>query len=165
MILKRFDVKAAVIFIAAHFATMSIYTLLVNNALWQPGFILHMLQASVYLFIPLININFKLKLASFVTSILYFLIAINWLLLERGIELAAQVYFYNYFASIITTINIIVIYLLGKNSAIHFFNMFSTSNNFFNKLRLHFRNVNNNNIFNLNLSFNNTNFKIKESSK
>ena len=153
------------IFIVAHFVTAIIYTLIVDSEIWQSGFVLHILQASVYVFISFMSMSFKLKIASFVTAICYFLISVNWLLLERGIEIDAQAYFYNHFGSIITTINLIVIFLLGKDSATHFFNMLFTSNSFFNKCRLHFRNDNNNIIFNLDLLVSGKNIKIKSGSE
>jgi hypothetical protein len=163
-IAKYFNVKAAIIFIVAHFISMGIYTIVINNsnAIWQSGFTLHMLQALVYLAVMSFNIDFKLKFASFITSIFYVLIAINWLLFQREIEVDIQTYFYDHFPSIIMTINLIVIYLLGKDGAIHLFNFIFKHLAFFSRVRLFFRTRNYNNIRNINLPLSNSNIKSKE---
>jgi hypothetical protein len=166
-LLKYFDVRAAIIFIAAHFLSMCIYLLVINNsnAVWQSGFTLHMLQALIYFAVMSLNVGFKLKVASFVTSIFYVLIAINWLLFQREIEVQMQTYFYDHFASIIMTINLIVIYLLGKDGAIHLFNMFFKRHSFFSRVRLFFRGPNYNRVRNINLPIRDTDIKSQEVSK
>ena len=166
--LKCFDMRAAIIFIAAHFLSMSAYHLIVIDGaftIWQGGFALHMCQALIYLTIVFINIDIKLRIASFVTFIMYGLIGINWLLFQRGIEIEMQTYFYNNFEGIITTLNLIVIYLLGKDGAIYLFNMFLIRFNFLNKLQLFYRNVSHSRICNINLFFSSKNIKNKEVSK
>tara|TARA_R110000782_G_scaffold32435_1_gene79076 strand:+ start:15 stop:443 length:429 start_codon:yes stop_codon:yes gene_type:complete len=138
-----------------------------NNAdvVWQNGFTLHMLQALVYFAVMSLNVEFKLKIVSFVTSIFYVLIAINWLLFQREIEVQMQTYFYDHFTSIIMTINLIVIYLLGKDGAIHLFNMFFKRHSFFSRVRLFFRSANINSVHNINLPIRNQNIKSQEISK
>ena len=165
---QHFDIKAAILFVAAHFLSMSVYHLIVVDGaftIWQGGFVLHMCQSFIYLVIVFANISVKLRIASFITFILYGLIGINWLLFQREIEIELQTYFYDHFSSIITTINIIVIYLLGKNGAIHLFNMFFSRLNVFNKLQLFFRNASNNNIHNIDLPFGAQNIESKEGHK
>jgi hypothetical protein len=166
--LKHFDIKAAIVFIAAHFITLLFYYLIIVDktfAIWQGGFVLHISQALIYLIITFISINVKLRIASLVISIFYGLIALNWLLLERGIEVDIQAYFYEHFASIITTMNLIVIYLLGKDGAIHLLNMFFSRNALFNKSRLLLRNTYNNCLCYIYLSFSHKNIESKENSK
>tara|TARA_R110000851_G_scaffold176388_1_gene323022 strand:- start:839 stop:1357 length:519 start_codon:yes stop_codon:yes gene_type:complete len=164
--LKHFDIKAAIVFIAAHFITLLFYYLIIVDdtfSIWQGGFILHISQSLIYLVIPFINISVKLRIASFAISIFYGLIAINWLLLERGIETNIQAYFYDSFASIITTMNLIVIYLLGKDGAIHLLNMFFSRIAFLNKLQLFFRDAYYSCICSVYLSFSYKNIESKES--
>ena len=163
--LKHFDIKAAIIFIAAHFITLLFYYLIIVDktfAIWQGGFVLHISQALIYLVITFISISVKLRIASLVISIFYGLIALNWLLLERGIEANIQAYFYEHFASIITTMNLIVIYLLGKDGAIHLLNMFFSRVPFLNKSRLFFRDAYYSCICSVYLSFSYKNIKSKE---
>ena len=84
--LRHFDIKAAIIFIAAHFITLLFYYLIIVDktfAIWQGGFVLHISQALIYLVITFISISVKLRIASLVISIFYGLIALNWLLLEQ----------------------------------------------------------------------------------
>ncbi len=166
--LKCFDMRAAIIFIAAHFLSMSAYHLIVIDGaftIWQGGFVLHMCQALIYLTIVFINIDIKLRIASFVTFIMYGLIGINWLLFQRGIEIEMQTYFYNNFASIINALNLIVIYLLGKDGALHIFNMLFSNINLRNKTSLLFRNDSYHDIYNINLHLSDQNTKNKEVSK
>jgi hypothetical protein len=162
--MRHFDIRAAIIFIVAHFLTMAIYIVLAEGffMIWQSGFVIHMSQALVFLGVASLNIAFKLRVASFVTSIFYCLIAINWLLFERGIEVGIQTYFYDHFQSIIMTMNLIVIYLLGKGGAIHIFNMLHKRPNFYNKVLLLFRSVNHNSVLNINAPISGKNFKSKE---
>jgi hypothetical protein len=122
-----------------------------------------MCQALIYLTIVFINIDIKLRIASFVTFIMYGLIGINWLLFQREIEIEMQTYFYNNFASIITTMNLIVIYLLGKDGAIHLLNMFFSRIAFLNKLQLFFRDAYYSCICSVYLSFSYKNIESKES--
>jgi hypothetical protein len=166
-LLKYFNARAAIIFITAHFITMSIYFVVINNSdlIWQSGFTLHMLQASIYFAVMTLNLDFKLKVVSFLTSMFYLLIAINWLLFQREIEFEIQTYFYDTFSSIIMTINLIVIYLLGKDSAIHLFNMFLKRPSFFSRIRLLFRGVGSDAIRDINLPIRPQNFKSQETSK
>tara|TARA_R110000772_G_scaffold262521_1_gene381607 strand:- start:152 stop:664 length:513 start_codon:yes stop_codon:yes gene_type:complete len=165
--LKYFDVRAAIIFIVAHLITACIYIVIVNNSdiIWQSGFTLHMLQALVYLSIMYLKLGFKLKVAALITSVFYVLIAVNWLLFQREIETQIQTYFYDHFESIIMTIDLIVIYLLGKGGGIHLFDMFFKRHSFFSKLQLFFRSGYINSVCNINLSISNPNIKSKEVSK
>ena len=158
-----FDVRAAIIFIVAHFLSALVYLIVVSNDLiWQSGFTLHMLQAFIYLAVMSVNIGFGLKVMSFITSIFYMLIAVNWLLFQREIEVQMQTYFYNYFENIITAINLIVVYLLGKNGAIYIFNMLFVRCFCFNRIQLFFRSCNYNNIYSINLPIRNKDIKSKE---
>ena len=172
--LKCFDIRAALIFIAAHFLSVFIYLVAADGAftilnsefaIWQSGFTLHMLQAIVYFFVMTLNVSFKLKVASFVISILYLLIGGEWLLFQHNVKFLIQIYFYEHFASIITTMNLIVIYLLGKDGAIHLLNMFFSRNAFLNKSRLFLRNAYNNCLCYIYLSFSHKNIESKENSK
>ena len=167
-VFKKIDMRAAIIFIAAHFASMYIYNSIFVNGEFivdRGGFVLHMLQASVFVSLLLLNLNFKLLVAAGVTSIFYTLLAINWFFLSRWEETIFQSYFYDYFSSIIMTINLIVIYLLGKDSAIHLFNMLLKRPSFFSKIRLLFRSNGSDTIRNINLSVSPQNFKSSEISK
>mgnify|MGYP003658029498 CR=1 FL=1 len=162
------------IFIAAHFLSMFIYLVAADGAftilnsefaIWQSGFTLHMLQAIVYFFVMTLNVSFKLKVASFATSVLYFLIGCEWLLFQHNVNAPMQIYFYEHFTSIITTMNLIVIYLLGKDGAIHLLNMFFSRVPFFNKLQLFFRDAYYSCIFSIYLSFSYKNIESKEGRK
>ncbi len=162
------------IFIAAHFASMLIYLIaydgafvIVNSefAIWQSGFTLHMLQATVYLFVMTSNVNFKLKIASFMISILYLLIGAEWLLFQRDVNSKIQSYFLLNFPSIMTTMNLIVIYLLGKDGAIHLLNMFFSRIPFLNKLQLFFRDAYYSCLCTVHLSFSYKNIEGKENGK
>jgi hypothetical protein len=166
--LKYFDFKAAILFIAAHFLSVLIYKSLVVDdqfIIWQGGFVINMSQAFIYLIIVFINIDIKLRITSFVTFIVFGLFAINWFLIQRGIEGQLQIYFYEYFQSIIITLNLIVIFLLGKDGAIHLFNLFFSCNTFLNKSRLFLRNTYNNCLCHIYLSFSYKNIKSKENGK
>jgi hypothetical protein len=170
--LKCFDIRAAMIFIAAHFASMFIYMIAYDGAfvvinskfiIWQSGFTLHMLQATVYLFVMTSSISFKLKVASFLISITYLLIGGEWLLFQSDVNSKIQSYFLSSFPSIMTTLNLIVIYLLGKDGAIHLLNMFFKHIPFLNKSRLLFRDAYYSCICSVYLSFSYKNIKSKES--
>tara|TARA_R110000868_G_C10372767_1_gene718563 strand:- start:23 stop:442 length:420 start_codon:yes stop_codon:yes gene_type:complete len=134
--LKYLDVRAAIIFVVAHLVSMCIYIVIVNSSdiIWQSGFTLHMLQALVYLSIMYLKVGVKLKVAALITSVFYVLIAVNWLLFQREIEVQMQTYFYDHFESIIITINLIVIYLLGKGGVIHLFDMLLSRHSFFGRI-------------------------------
>jgi hypothetical protein len=164
-LLQKIDMRAAIIFIAAHFVSTGIYNLLIVDGdfvISKGGFILHMLQASVYSSIIFLNFKFELSIAAGVTAIFYCLIAINWVFLERGIELDIQSFFYDSFSSIIMTINLIVIYLLGKDGAIHLFNMLLRRHTFLSRIQLFFRNSSDSSIHNVTLPFGDKDIKSKE---
>lgn len=136
-LISKFNLRAAIIFTVAHFASVAIYNLLVVNnefAISKGGFVLHMLQASVYTSILFLNLKLELLIASAITAIFYCLAAINWAFLERGIEVGMQVLFYDAFSSIIMIINLTVIYFLGKDSAIHLFNIVFKHYPFFRRI-------------------------------
>ena len=106
--MKSQKVRAVIAFIAAHFATYFIYLAMVGHN----GFALHMTQALPYIAISTLNTDFKLRIVSLSTAFAYILIAVNWLILERGIELKIQELFYSSFESIIMTLNLIVILII-----------------------------------------------------
>ena len=167
-VFKKLDMRAVIIFIAAHFASVGVYNSLVVDgafAISDGGFILHMAQATIYSSISFFKLSFKLKVIACVTAVFYCLLAINWVLLDRGIEVNIQSYFYDTFSSIIMTINLIVIYLLGKDSVIHLFNMFLKRPSFFSRIRLLFRGVGSDAIRDINLPIRPQNFKSQETSK
>ena len=152
--LKRFDLRAAIIFIAAHFLSAFIYNLFVFNGTMHDGlsgFSMHLLQASIYLIISLVSMKKELRIASLAITSAYVLIAANWFLLERGIELDIQSYFYAHFSSIIMTIDLIIIYLLGRDSAIRIFNNVFARRRLHNKFRLFHRSSNHNSVCNIDL--------------
>ena len=163
-----FDIRAAIIFIVAHFASMIIFKVLVvedHFIIDKGGFILHTLQAFVFLCISFIPMSRKLQVMALLFTGFYCLIAINWSVLERGIELDAQAYFYTIFESIVMTLNFIVICLLGKNGAIYCFNWIYMRCNLHSKVRLFFRVFSNINIYNFNLSISTKDSKSEEISK
>mgnify|MGYP003679528815 CR=1 FL=1 len=142
--LKRFDLRAAIIFIAAHFLSAFIYNLFVFNGTMYDGlsgFSMHLLQASIYLIISLVSMKKELRIASLAITSAYVLIAANWFLLERGIELDIQSYFYAHFS----------IYLLGRDSAIRVFNNVFARSRLHNKFRLFHRSINHNSVCNIDL--------------
>jgi hypothetical protein len=145
---KSQKVRAVIAFIAAHFATYFIYLAMVGHN----GFALHMTQALPYIAISTLNIDFKLRIVSLSTAFAYILIAVNWLILERGIELKIQELFYSSFASIIMTLNLIVILILGTDSGIHLFNRISNAIRVFNKPRLFSGSANNNRVLSCDIS-------------
>jgi hypothetical protein len=145
---KSQKVRAAIAFIAVHFGTYFIYLAMVGHN----GFALHMTQALPYIALSTLNINFKLRIVSLLTALAYILIAVNWLILERGIELKIQELFYSSFASIIMTLNLIVILIIGTDSGIHLFNRISNAIRVFNKSRLFFGSAHNNRVLNCDLS-------------
>jgi hypothetical protein len=162
------------IFIVAHFASMLIYMIaydgafvIINNefAIWQSGFTLHMLQATVYFIVMMSSVSFKLKAASFLISIAYLLIGAEWLLFQRDVNSKIQSLFLSNFPSIITTLNLIVIYLLGKDGAIHLLNMLFNRVSFLNKSQLFFRDAYNNCICHIYLSVSYKNIESKEGSE
>jgi hypothetical protein len=163
--LKYFDVRAAIIFIAAHYLTIEVHNLLVigdNFVIPRGGFILCMLQAAIFVSLLFLKIKFELAIAAGVTSIFYVFMAINWAFMSRWDEIAIQTYFYDTFPSIIMTMNIIVIFLLGKDGGIYIFNKLFKHHPFYNKTRLFFRTRNYNNIRNINLPIRNSNIKSQE---
>jgi hypothetical protein len=165
---KHFDLRAAIIFIAAHFVSVGIYDLLVvgdNFAIPKGGFILCMLQASLFLSLTLLKIKFELSIIAGITSIFYCLMAINFFCLARWDETGIQNYFYSVFPSIIMTINLIVICLLGKDGAIHIFNKFFMRRSFLSKIQLFLRGVSNNSVCNINAPISVKNFKSEKGSK
>ena len=161
---KHFDLRAAIIFIAAHFVSVGIYDLLVvgdNFAIPKGGFILYMLQAALFLSLPLLKIKFELSIIAVITSIFYCLMAINFFCLARWDETGIQNYFYSVFPSIIMTINLIVICLLGKD----IFNKFFMRRSFLSKIQLFLRSVSNNSVCNINAPISVKNFKSEKGSK
>ena len=152
------NLKAAAIFIVAHFATVIIHNALLN----QGGFVVHMSQAAVFLFVCNMAIDFKLRIAALVTVIFYALLGVNWLLIIRGIDVTIQKYFYDSFASIIVTIDLIVLFLLGKDGGIHIFNKFFSRHPFYNKIQLFYRSFDYSRLRNLNLFISTKNNQIKE---
>ena len=123
--LNRFDLKAAIIFIAAHFISVFIYdTFIIDGRLLdgKSGVDLRALQASIYILIPMFSMSKGLKLASLSVATAYMLSATVWLMYSVKVESTMQAYFYAHFSSIIITLNLIVIYLLGVDSAIRIFN-------------------------------------------
>jgi hypothetical protein len=138
-ILNYFDKRAAFIFIVAHFLSVGVYDLLVVGdefAIPKGGFILHMLQAAVFASLLSLKLKFELSLTAGIISIWYFLMAVNWAFLESSGETHIQAYFYNVFPSIIMTMNLIVIYLLGKDGAIHMVNTIFKRYTFLSRIRL-----------------------------
>ena len=168
MYFKKIDIRAAIIFIAAHFVSVGIYDLLVVNdkfVIAKGGFVLHMLQAAVFLSLPLLKLKFELSVAAAATAICYCLNAINWAFMERGIEVGIQSYCYSNFASIIMTINLIVIYLLGKDGAIHLFNRLLRYPDFRSRVQLFFRGADSNSVRGIDLPISAQDFKDKEGCK
>jgi hypothetical protein len=166
--LKYFDWRAAIIFIAAHFLTVGIYDLLVIGdefIIPKGGFTMHMLQAAVFLSILLLNVKFELAIAAAATALVYALMAISWACTARWDSTFIQNYFYEVFPSIIMTINSIVICLLGKDGAIHLFNIFSKRTGFLNKIQLHFRGTSSNSVHNINAPICGKNFKSEKVGK
>ena len=162
------NLRATSAFVAAHIVSVIIHNAFVYFdlfALPKSGFIMHTMQASLYVFISLMAIDLKLRLAALAITFFYIIIAINWAFLERGIEVQLQSYFYEYFASIIMTINIIVIYLLGRDSGIHLFNRLSDRFHFVNKVRLFFGSVYNSSVHYINLHVSNTHIKSEKKYK
>ncbi len=161
-VLNHFDKRAAFIFIGAHFLSVSIYDLLVVGdefAIPKGGFILHMLQAAVFASLLSLKLKFELSLTAAVISVWYFLMAINWALLARAGETDIQSYFYDLFPSIIMTMNLIVIYLLGKDGVIHMVNTIFKRYTFLSRIRLFLRSAYSNSVFNLALPISQKNFK------
>jgi hypothetical protein len=91
--------------------------------------------------------------------------AVNWAFLESSGETHIQAYFYNVFPSIIMTMNLIVIYLLGKDGAIHMVNTLFKRYTFLSKVQLFLRSVYSNSVFNMVLPISQKNFKSQEVSK
>ena len=112
-------------FIVAHFLSVFIYDSFVvdDELLNGSGVDLRALQASIYVIIPMMILSKELKLASLAVAGMYILSASEWLLFDHGIELDIQAYFYSHFSGIIDTLDLIIIYLLGRDSAIRIFNI------------------------------------------
>lgn len=167
-VLNHFDKRAAFIFIVAHFLSIGIYDLLVVGnefAIPKGGFILHMLQAAVFASLLSLKLKFELSLTAGVISVWYFLMAVNWAFLAHIGETGIQAYFYDVFPSIIMTMNLIVIYLLGKDGVIHMVNTIFKRYIFLSRVRLFLRSAYSNSVFNLVLPINQKNFKSQEVSK
>ena len=159
---KKLNIWATILFIVAHFATVYIYDLLVVDgefAFIDSGVILHTLQASVYLIISIMPIKKSLRIASLLVVTAYVLIAASWLWLDMGLDFGTQSYFYDAFAVIMTALNLIIIYLLGRDGAIHIFNLLLSRFNSNSKIRLLFRSANHNRFCNINLFFSSQNIK------
>lgn len=166
--IKQFDIRAAIIFIAAHFVSVGIYELLVVNdgfIIPKGGFIMHMLQAAVFLSILLLKIKFELAVAAAVTSVFYLLMAINWFCLSRWGEVGIQAYFHSVFPSIIMTINLIVIFLLGKDDVIPILNKFFKRLGFRSHLQLLFRSTRSHTVYNISLPLRKEDLKNEEGCK
>ena len=141
-------------FIAAHFLSVFIYDLfVVDNSLsaGKSGVDLRALQASIYMIIPMFGMSKGLKLASLAVAATYILSAAAWLLHSLEAWLDIQSYFYAHFSSIIMTINLIIIYLLGRDSAIRIFNNVFARSRLHNKFRLFHRSINHNSVCNIDL--------------
>tara|TARA_R110000851_G_scaffold201085_2_gene352258 strand:+ start:210 stop:722 length:513 start_codon:yes stop_codon:yes gene_type:complete len=152
--LERFDLKAAIMFIVAHFLSVFIYDSFVvdDELLNGSGVDLRAMQASIYVIIPMMILSKELKLASLAVAGMYILSASEWLLFDHGIELDIQTYFYSHFSGIIDTLDLIIIYLLGRDSAIRIFNIVFDYCRINNQTRLFRRRTNNNSVCNINLS-------------
>ena len=163
--LQKIDLRAAIIFIAAHFVSVGLYDLLVVDnefVVAKGGFVLHMLQAYVFILVTSFSMSRELKITSLIIAVIYALMAINWSVLERGIESNVQAHFYGIFASIIITMNLIVIFLLGKDGALHIFNRLYMSLTFRGRIQLFFRDVHSNSVCDIDLPIGDSDFKSKE---
>ena len=120
-----FDLVAAIVFVAAHFISVAVYDFVVVDDAYNilgGGFSLHLLIAAIYLAVSELGINYKLRMVALITAFVHVAMAANWSLLQIGFDAGIQSFFYDSFTSIIIAMNSIVIYLLGRNSAIHIFN-------------------------------------------